>query len=169
MATMRPTLLIGALLVAAPATAQDARVYTNADLVNGPVRWTRTVTQDELRSLEANQFRLPAPLPNGPEIVGVLSSPTAGPFGEFPRYESLQGDGGLGYWPLNPYLSPIGAVGFGGVGFHRGASRFRDRPSHVAPPQAHTPTPARALAVPPRTVITTPASAGIRRPAPGIR
>ena len=161
---MRPTLLIGALLVAAPATAQDARVYTNADLVNGPVRWTRTVTQDELRSLEANQFRLPAPLPTGPEIVGVLSSPTAGPFGEFPRYESHQGYGGLGYWSLNPYANSIAGGGFGGVGFYRGASRFRESHAHVAPPRPHTPAPARALVVPPRAVITTPASAGIRRP-----
>jgi len=167
MAAMRPTLLIGALLVATSASAQNARVYTNADLVNGPVRWTRTVTQDELRCLEANQFRLPAPLPNGPEIVGVLSSPTAGPFGEFPRYES-QGDGGLGYWPLNPYVSPFGAVGFGGVGFHRGVSRFRESPS-PASPRPHTPGAARAVAVPPRTVSTTPASAGVRRPVAGVR
>jgi hypothetical protein len=149
---MRRTLLIGALLVSAPLGAQESRVYTNADLVQGPVKWTHAVTEDELQSLAANQFRLPGPLPNGPQVVGVMSSPTAGPFGEFPRYA---GGDRLDVWPVNPYLGPIGS----GFRFHRGFSQFRDSPS----PQPHTPPPPRAPVVATR-VITMPAGAGVRRP-----
>jgi hypothetical protein len=108
---MRLTLLL-VLLTSSTAAAQERRVYTNADLVNGPVKWTHAVTQDELRSLEANQFRLPAQYPNGPDVVGVRSSPTAGPYGEFPKYESRRLYGGLDYyWPGSyGYGRHIGAV-----------------------------------------------------------
>ena len=59
--------LITLLLVAMPAFAQS-RVYTNADLTPRPMIWTRTVTAEELRSLEAHQFRLPT-LPAAPQVT----------------------------------------------------------------------------------------------------
>jgi hypothetical protein len=74
--------VVSLLAIAAPAAAQS-RLYTNADLVTGPVTWTRTVTPEELQGLIARQFVYVPRQPSGPFVGVVGSSPTAGPFGEF--------------------------------------------------------------------------------------
>ena len=81
---MKRTILVVALSISTPAAAQQARVYTNADL-GRPVTRTRSITAEELRGLEERQFKFQPRLPDGPRVVGVWSSPTAGPFGEFPH------------------------------------------------------------------------------------
>jgi hypothetical protein len=65
--------LITLLLVATPAFAQT-RIYTNADLGQHPVTWTRTVTPAELAGLEARQFHLPS-LPPAPDVMIVPHDP----------------------------------------------------------------------------------------------
>jgi hypothetical protein len=115
---MRTITLLALLAIAAPAVAQS-RVYTNDDLVNGPVRWTRTASPEDLRGLEANQFRLPAPRPSEAQVVGVFSSPTAGPFGEFPQYPTLRVTDEFYGSPFfgSPYTTwPLGYVGSYGHG-----------------------------------------------------
>ena len=115
---MKRTILVVALAISTPAAAQQSRVYTNADLAPGrPIARTRTHTPtvEELRGLEERQFKFQPSLPDGPKVVGVWSSPTAGPFGEFPHYRSNQFSG-LGWydysWGFAPYrpnaYAPIG-------------------------------------------------------------
>ena len=102
------TFLVVTLAMTTPAAAQQARVYTNADLAQGrPIARTRTVTAEELRGLEERQFTFQPRLPNGPRVVGVWSSPTAGPFGEFPHYRSNRFDG-LGWYDYSWGLAPYG-------------------------------------------------------------
>jgi hypothetical protein len=119
---MTRTVLVVVLAIATPAAAQQARVYTNADLAQGrPIARTRTVTAEELRGLEERQFKFQPRLPNGPQVVGVWSSPTAGPFGEFPRYRSNRFDGVGWYaypWALAPY-APYASI-------RRPARNYRD-------------------------------------------
>jgi hypothetical protein len=66
--------LLVVLLTSAPVVAQEARVYTNADLGRQTVTWQRTVTAEEWAGLEARQFRLPPSLPDGPTVVVVPSA-----------------------------------------------------------------------------------------------
>ena len=69
------------LSFATPALAQS-HVYTNADL-NKPLSTHRPVpTPETMESLATHQYTLPEHY-DGPYVVGVFSSPTAGPFGEF--------------------------------------------------------------------------------------
>ena len=72
---------VGLICTALPAAAQS-RVYTNRDLTPTPVTaWTRTVTAEELRGLEARQFRLPPALPpQGPTVVILPDTPLFAPF-----------------------------------------------------------------------------------------
>lgn len=108
------------LLAAAPVGAQT-RVYTNADLTSHPVTtWTRRVTAEELESLRKHQYQAPpAPAPEwGPIITVVRSSPTAGPYGEFPSYRQprrFEGTWGYGAapWLWSPYG---GRRSYGGYG-----------------------------------------------------
>jgi hypothetical protein len=77
-------ILVALVLTALPATAQS-RVYTNADLTSGAVTWTRTVTAEELRGLEARQFRSAAaperPVRgDGPTVTVVPHTPWFPPF-----------------------------------------------------------------------------------------
>jgi hypothetical protein len=67
--------LLVVLLTSLPVVAQEARVYTNADLGAKPVTWRRTVTPEEWAGIEARQFRLPPSLPDGPTVVVVPSAP----------------------------------------------------------------------------------------------
>ena len=89
------------LLLAVPAFGQS-RVYTNADL--GKIERTRTVTEEELASLRANQFVYVPSLPRGPDVVHVNSSTSEGPFGPFympprePLGTSSWVGGGWGGW-----------------------------------------------------------------------
>lgn len=72
---MRLITLLVVLLSTAPIGAQS-RLYTNADLGTKPVVWSRTVTPEELRGLEARQFVLPAPRPTiGPWVTIVPHDP----------------------------------------------------------------------------------------------
>jgi hypothetical protein len=98
---MKYGLAIVVLTVAASASAQP-KVYTNADL-NKPLSTNRPSPSPEvLQGLAANQFRL-APHYDGPYVVGVFSSPTAGPFGEFwPQLPDQRFDGTL--WSAYPFV-----------------------------------------------------------------
>ena len=133
---MKRTILVVALAIGSPAAAQQSRVYTNADLAAGrPIARTRTPTAEEFRGLEERQFKFRPSLPDGPQVVGVWSSPTAGPFGEFPHYRSNQFNG-LGWydysWGFAPYrpfaYGPIGRARSSGQRDHRG-SRYSSRPA----------------------------------------
>jgi len=87
------------LLLALPAFAQS-RVYTNADLDKIPR--TRTVTEEELAALRANQF-VAVPERSGPVGIILGGSTHEGPFGPF--YMPVNG-------PLDPYYygsQPYGA------------------------------------------------------------
>ena len=100
------------LLTAAPAVAQS-RVYTNADL-GTPLAATRPDPAAAAAMLAPYQPVFTAPHPNEAQVVGVFSSPTAGPFGEFPL-ETPQRAGSLGsfydpfvYGRFTPYLGQYG-------------------------------------------------------------
>jgi len=103
-------ILVGLLLVTAPAIAQS-RVYTNQDLTPTPVTtWTRTVTAAELAGLEARQFRLPPAVPaDGPRVVILQDTPRFAPF-EPTRPLSEP-------WSMTTYLSRGGRPS--GRGHHR--------------------------------------------------
>ena len=131
---MRLTTLAVVFLAGATVAAQETRVYTNKDLVQGrAIAQKRTVTPEELRGLEERQFKFQPPLPNGPRVVGVWSSPTAGPFGEFPHYrEPLPGglrlyDSSWGVSPYGPYV-PLDRVASPGRRDH-GGRRHVNRPA----------------------------------------
>jgi hypothetical protein len=105
--------VLGFLLLsfAAPAMAQS-HVYTNADL-NKPLSTHRPVpTPETIESLAAHQFTLPEHY-DGPYVVGVFSSPTAGPFGEFwPQIRDPWVDGSsFSYAPFG--YAPFGYPAFG--------------------------------------------------------
>jgi hypothetical protein len=104
MPAVLPLLLLS---FAVPAFAQSP-VYTNADL-NKPLSVRRPVpTAETMEGLAAHQFALPDHY-DGPHVVGVFSSPTAGPFGEFwPQIREPWLDGSsLSYAPLGyPALGP---------------------------------------------------------------
>jgi hypothetical protein len=94
------------LSFAVPALAQS-HVYTNADL-NKPLSTNRPVpTAETMEGLAAHQFALTDHY-DGPHVVGVFSSPTAGPFGEFwPQIREPWVDGSA-----VPY-APFGYPAFG--------------------------------------------------------
>jgi hypothetical protein len=80
------TLIVAIVVIfaAVPATAQS-RLYTNADLAQTPVTFSRTVPAEELRGFLARQFVY---VPTSrrwtdPTIVVIGSAPSDGPFGAF--------------------------------------------------------------------------------------
>lgn len=145
-------LLIG-LLVAAPAVAQDGRVWTNADLGNPLSLTRRTVTPEELASLAAHQFvYVPSAREGEPGVYIMGSSPTAGPFGEFAPFGPLE--------PLGGYTNaaPWGSAGYSGYGGGYGR-RFHQRstpPATVSdrrrfpPSMSAVPAPVHLRMAPPR-------------------
>jgi hypothetical protein len=100
-----------ALLIGVPLSGQS-RVITNADL-GKPLPRIATITPEQLLDLAEHQFRYVPPLPNGPQVVGVWSSPTAGPFGEFPRYQTRRFDS-LGWFDYSRSVTPYWAYPYGG-------------------------------------------------------
>jgi hypothetical protein len=112
------------LSFAVPAFAQS-HVYTNADL-DKPLSAHRPVpTTETIEGLAAHQFALPDHY-DGPHVVGVFSSPTAGPFGEFwPQIREPWVDGSSFFYPPLSY-PPFGYPAFGypalapGARFSRG-------------------------------------------------
>jgi hypothetical protein len=119
---MLPSLLLS---LAVPALAQS-HVYTNADL-NRPLSTHRPVpTAETMEGLAAHQFVLPDHY-DGPYVVGVFSSPTAGPFGEFwPQIREPRFDGS----PLS--YSPFGYAAFGPHAYRgRGVAPFTGGPVHA--------------------------------------
>jgi hypothetical protein len=117
---MKPLLLLGCLLFASPAFSQAAR-YTNADL--GQSVSSAKVTPAEAAAILApHQFQLPPSLPPGPRVLGLWSSPTAGPFGEFPEFSPARRLDGT-YLADPPWVSttflPFPYYGWGG-GYARG-------------------------------------------------
>ena len=81
---MKPLLLLGCLLVASPTFSQTPR-YTNADL-GQPVSSGKVTPAEAATILAPHQFQLQPALPPGPRAFLLHSSPTAGPFGEFPEF-----------------------------------------------------------------------------------
>lgn len=115
---MRPTLVLIALLIAAPAFAQSGRIYTNADLGHplAVVPDTRLTPADAAAILFPGQFvYLPSTRTLGPQVYVVGSSSTAGPFGEFPPFPAPRRLDGSSYadppWSMSTYL---GRQGFRG-------------------------------------------------------
>jgi hypothetical protein len=94
------------ILASAPALAQT-RVYTNADL-GRPVERTVTVTPEQLASLSAHQFRLPASYP-GPQVVviGHADDLPFGPFMDLPPIAPLS-NGPYWFGPSLFYGGPFG-------------------------------------------------------------
>jgi hypothetical protein len=118
-------ILLHLLSFAVPVLAQS-RVYTNADL-NKPLSMNRPVPSAEtMEGLAAHQFALPDHY-DGPYVVGVFSSPTAGPFGEFwPQIREPWVDGSS-----LPY-SPFGYPAFGPrTYFGRGLAPYAGTPVHA--------------------------------------
>jgi hypothetical protein len=122
-------ILLAITLVSTTSMSANAqsRLYTNADL-NKPVKYTRTVTPEELAGLVARQFPVVVFPPStqvtivtssptagavndvqpvGPQVLILNSSSTAGPFGEFAPFSPMQPlDSTLVNYPWNPYSSP---------------------------------------------------------------
>src|SRR5262245_3373056 len=62
----------------------------------------------------SNKTNDPGPVPDGPTVTVIPGSVTAGPFGEFPRYEPTSWYGaGLPLWGYGGY----GGYGYGGYGY----------------------------------------------------
>jgi hypothetical protein len=78
---MKSVPLFVCLLLASPAFGQTPR-YNNADL-GQPVSSIRVTPAEAAAILAPHQFQLPPELPDGPQVLGLWSSPTGGPFGEF--------------------------------------------------------------------------------------
>lgn len=123
-----------ALLCAAPALAQQSRLYTNADL-GRPLGLARPAPADAARLLEPYQFvPIPEP-PNEAQIVILGSDPTEGPFGPFRRFSHARRlDGSL--WSDPPWQSiTYLPYDFRGTGYWRSRS---DRREHRSPEGART-------------------------------
>ena len=154
---MRLLPLAALLLTTSPVFAQS-RVYTNADLTSNPVTWTRTVTPEEWQGLADRQFVPPPPKSYGPVSIGIYSSPTAGPFGEFPSSvptRRLDGD------PPAIYGLPL----WGLHGFHGRHDRRLNRslrPMAPSQPPSGNRVVSRPAQSSPRTNVA--ATAGVRRP-----
>jgi hypothetical protein len=131
------------LSFAVPAFAQS-HVYTNADL-NKPLSTRRPIpTAETIEGLAAHQFVLPDHY-DGPYVVGVFSSPTAGPFGEFwPQIrEPLLDGSSLSYAPFGyPAFGPRTYFGRGLAplaGSRDHARRGSGAPHGAAGQQRHRP------------------------------
>ena len=126
---MKRTILVVALSISAPAAAQQARVYTNADLVRA-VRSRAPAPSPPRNSVasKSGSSSFSLALPDGPRVVGVWSSPTAGPFGEFPHYRSRWLDGGLPLYGYSWGVAPYRVYGSSGRGY--GSTRSSSMSSH---------------------------------------
>ena len=112
---MKSALLLVGLLVAAPAFAQEARVYTNADL-GTPLAPTLTTTPAEAAAILApHQFVSPPPPSLGPRVYIMGSSSTDGPFGAFYRDAPRRLDGSSYVDPPLLYGSPVWGLALGGA------------------------------------------------------
>ena len=136
---MKSLLLVGCLLLSSPAFSQTPR-YTNANLGQS-VSSAKVTPAEAAAILTPHQFQLQPALPPGPRVLGLLSSPTAGPFGEFPEFSPARRlDGTLlsdPQWGVTTWI-PYGGWGGGyGGGYGRsGVSR-----GHRAPGASTSPRP----------------------------
>jgi hypothetical protein len=109
---MRTLFLIASLLCTALPAAAQSRLYTNADVRQTTVAWTRTPTAEELRGLEVRQF-VYVPPASGPRTVILRSAPGDGPFGTFaPKIPDRRLDGSL--WTDPPWEQRT----YVGYGYH---------------------------------------------------
>src|SRR4051812_10725205 len=74
--------LVG-LLFASPAFSQSPRDLLANRGLGVSTALGKLSPAEAAAILAPNQFQLPAPSPNGPRVIGIHSSSTAGPFGEF--------------------------------------------------------------------------------------
>jgi hypothetical protein len=123
---MKSLLLLGCLLLTSPAFSQTPR-YTNADLGQS-VSSVKVTPAEAAAILAPNQFQLPGPSFVGPRVLGIHSSPTAGPFGEFREFSPARRlDGTL---LSDPQWSVSTWIPFGGFGGGYGGGRHVARASH---------------------------------------
>ena len=94
------------LMLASPAFSQTPR-YTNRD-VGQSVSSTRVTPAEAAAILAPHQFVWQPTLPAEPRVLGLFSSPTGGPFGEFPEFSPARRlDGTLlsdPQWGVTTYL-----------------------------------------------------------------
>jgi hypothetical protein len=127
-----------ALFTAWPVCAESP-LYTNADL-GKPLTRTHTVAPAQLASLAARQFAYVPPVPPGPQVIILNSSPTAGPFGEFAPFEFGRSMDGLPYfnpyWGLNTYWEPnVGPGWRGRSGSPKGMGHSSRQPGQPRAPR----------------------------------
>ena len=148
---MKRAVILTVLLAGSPLCAQEARVWTNADLGRPLSPTRRTVTPEELASLATHQFVYVPPLrETEPWLMILGSSPTAGPFGEFASFGPTRSLDGYAYaepWFMSTYLRR-GRGGHGRWGF---GNRAPCSPVELTPalPTVPTPAPAVHLSSPP--------------------
>jgi hypothetical protein len=107
-------LLLGCLFLASPAFSQTPR-YTNADL-GQPVSSVKGTPAEAAAILAPHQFTLtPAAAADGPRVLILESSVTAGPFGEFREFSPARRLDGTylsdPVWISSPYLPVFGGWG----------------------------------------------------------
>jgi hypothetical protein len=111
MATPLPrfVIVLVAILASAPAFGQS-RLYTNADL-GRPLDRTVTVTPEQLASLAAHQFRLPASYPPEPQVM-ILGHSDDVPYAPFVDLLSVAPLYNGSYWFGSPmfYGAPYGGA-----------------------------------------------------------
>jgi hypothetical protein len=121
---MKALLVLGCFLLASPAFSQTPK-YTNANL-GQPVSPARVTPAEAAAILAPHQFKFQPPLPPARRVLGIMSSPTAGPFGEFPEFSPARRlDGTLlsdPAWAVTTWI-PYGGWGGGYGGGHRGGAR----------------------------------------------
>jgi hypothetical protein len=126
---MKALLVIGCLLVASLAFSQTPR-YTNKDLGRS-VSSVKVTPAEAAAILAPHQFQLPAATFDGPRVIGLMSSPTGGPFGEFPEFSPARRlDGTLlsdPQWGVSTWI-PYGG-GYGGGYPRRGDGGHRPAPA----------------------------------------
>jgi hypothetical protein len=121
---MKSLAVVVCLLLASPAFSQTPR-YTNADLGQS-VSSVRVTPAEAAAIMAPFQFRLPPELPDGPQILGLWTSPTGGPYGEFREFSPARRlDGTLlsdPQWGVTTYIPYSGWRGGHTGGTSRGGS-----------------------------------------------
>ena len=127
---MKPLLLLGCLVLASPAFSQTPR-YTNADL-GQPVSSVKVTPAEAAAILAPHQFQLQPALPPGPRAFLLRSSPTAGPFGEFPEFSPARRLDGT-YLSDPPWQATTFLPYYAWRGGHAGGSTRRGGSGHRPP------------------------------------
>jgi hypothetical protein len=134
---MKSVLLVGCFLVASPAFSQTQRDLPADRGLVVSTGFVKLSPAEAAAILAPNQFQFLPALPPGPRVLGLLSSPTGGPFGEFPEFSPARRlDGTLlsdPQWGVTTWI-PYGGwgPGYGGTYGRAGASRGHRAPGASA-------------------------------------